>query len=85
MRAGGSNGEYNERVLRWFVWDYISNESWVGDSIYILNELNNKVAAFRGQFKIKVSKALDELDAKGNSNQKGIHKANIPKLRARRT
>ena len=78
-------GKLNERILRWFIWDYISNESWVGDSLYILNELNNKIAAFWGLFKIKTSKIIEEIDSKFNSNQKGIYKGNIPKLKERRT
>ena len=41
-----SEGEVNEWALKKFIWDYISHEAWVGDAIYTLQELLNKIATF---------------------------------------
>jgi len=41
-------GNLNEWILWRFISDYISHEAWVGDSLYILQELSNKVSAFKG-------------------------------------
>jgi hypothetical protein len=55
-------GEFNQRALRRFLREYITNEDRVKQASYQLQELQLKVVTFLARFKIQSNKLFDDGD-----------------------